>query len=505
LTHWKGRSLHVVGLLGTTDIEEDWWIATDFLVWRELLSGANSARWLSGTDLKKPMDVILGDPYADRLKFSLSIDGIIVLPTPLELVLDFLEALHNVGQSAADDDVVVVVICGHAEPGSGHVCVGGGPNPITLLSKRVLEKALRNLSVAKDCLFVVSTACYSGTWRSPHWTLLAAAEEDQESDAMRKSESNECRGGFFTFAVLAEMADEQGLAVPLCEEVDLGDSDIALLDDIDIPMRHPQIPGNLRDSVARRVLQTPRRSLFDAWSFMQNLRDRVGGVYKYTTFVVDPASNVPLEFPVRLFDQSFLDRFCIIGPSPPDIITSATESSISEPSEASDDELAPLNPIDAEELMRLATAYKAVNYPATGSNIPAILDSSKLVSGASLSVPLQRKLLSRLRYHARACRRAAAIAEFLEWPVAEPVESWRRKTGLTQIKEAQQAGAKLMDAFVIATADGAWVGEGRPLWRMLGPGEWLAEAWAAAGKPTIGDESWAAALSYGDDKAGSSF
>lgn len=81
------------------------------------------------------------------------------------------------------------------------------------------------------------------------------------------------------------------------------------------------------------------------------------------------------------------------------------------------------------------------------------------------------------------------------------MENWRTKTGLTQINEAQKAGARIKDAFVSSTADGAWVGDGQPLWRTLGPGEWLANAWAEAGKPFIEGAIWEAALRHGNELA----
>ncbi|KAJ7687425.1 hypothetical protein B0H17DRAFT_688477 [Mycena rosella] len=504
-----GRDVHVVGLLGTTNVEQDWWIITDFLIWRELLADAADRRWLAGANLQQPMGVILGDPYADRLNFTLSTEGITFPPILMELLQDFLEALSDVVQRASEEDVVVLVICAHGQPG-GDICLGGGQYPVNNISKGMIEKALRHLRVPRERVFIVSTACYSGSWRSPRWTLLAAAEEDQESDAMRESGSNECRGGFFTFAILAEMADEQGLAVPLCEELGLGEGELgeadrlqfAFTDSFDVVLRHPPTPGNLRDSAARRVLQTPRRSLVEAKKFMEQFRDRVGGIYKFTTFVMDPASRLPLEFPVRFFDSTFLDRFHIVGPSPPDNTSSRTPDTPT--SELSEDEPVPLNPVEADELIRLATAYKSGDYPATASNFQAKLDSSKLLAGFALSIPQQRALLSRLRYHARACRRAAAIAAFLEWTPAEPVTKWNKKTGLTRINEAERAGVKIRESFVDDTADGAWVGDGQPLWRTLGPGEWLAEAWAEAGKPTLDGKTWGDALSCGDESAGRS-
>ncbi|KAJ7658111.1 hypothetical protein B0H17DRAFT_1337756 [Mycena rosella] len=160
-----------------------------------------------------------------------------------------------------------------------------------------------------------------------------------------------------------------------------------------------------------------------------------------------------------------------------------------------------LSPVEMESLTTLATAFHKGRYPTTASNIPAILGCAKLLSGDALPHSTQRALFSRLQYHARACRRATAVTEFLEWNLTEPVEGWRRAIGLTRMKEAEAAGAKIMTAFISDTADGAQ-GERQSLWRPLGPGEWLTKAWVAAGKPEVEVGKWEAALLYGNTQAG---
>ncbi|KAJ7291151.1 hypothetical protein C8J57DRAFT_1586696 [Mycena rebaudengoi] len=166
------------------------------------------------------------------------------------------------------------------------------------------------------------------------------------------------------------------------------------------------------------------------------LRDRIDGVYQSTTFVADPSSEVPLH----LFAPTFLDRFQIIRPSPPDEPGTPVQS-------------APPTPDETATLVALATAYRRVEHPLSPNIVPV----------ATV-------------YHSRACRRAAGIAEFLEWRPAEPVEKWCCKVGVSRMREAEAARAKIVSCFISNTADGAWVGEGQRLWRPLGPGEWLAEA-----------------------------
>ncbi|KAJ6498309.1 hypothetical protein DFH09DRAFT_1336655 [Mycena vulgaris] len=476
----SGRKVHVVGLLGTPDIPDDWWMATDFLVWRELLSEATSSTWLAAVDLNQPMGIILGDSYADRLKFVLRMGGITLVSTLVSLLQDFFSALQDVVERAKPEDVVIIVVCAHGEP-SGAICLGGGRLPVLHLDRANVEKALKNIKVPQERIFlVVSTACFSGTWRSLSWTLLAAAGEDQES----------------TYAVFAEMADEQGLEVPLCEERK-DECFTTILTDIELDVGHSPTPGNLHS--ATRIFESPRRSVSDADRFMEGLRDRIGGVYRHTSFVTDPSSDSPSELPLRLFNRDFLDRFHIVGPSPPDITSPDPDAPISQASEFALSE--PLTPSETATLVTLATAFHTAQHPTTASNVSAVIACSKLLSGDALPHATQRLLLSRLQCHSRACRRAAAIAEFLQWDFVEPVEKWRRKTGLTRMKEAEAAGAKIMTVFLSDTADGAWVGEGRPLWRPLGPGEWLAEAWVRAGKPVVEGSRWEEAVIHANAKA----
>ncbi|KAJ7129643.1 hypothetical protein C8R44DRAFT_84018 [Mycena epipterygia] len=491
----SGRTVHVVGLLGTTDLPDDWWMATDFLVWRELLSEVTHSTWLCGMDLSQPMGVVLGEPYANRLKFILRTAGITLATTLVSLLQEFFSALQDVVERANPEDVVIVVLCAHSEH-TGAIRLGGGQLPALHLQKANVEKALRNIRVPQERIFLVSTACYSGTWRSPSWTLLAATEADQESDAMRTSGSKECRGGSFTHAVLAEMADEQGLEVPLCEERQ-DDCETIILADIQLDSL---TPGNLH--IAPKISESPRRLISDAYKFMEGLQDRIGGVYRSTAFVADPSSDSPSQFPSQLFQPTFLERFEIIGPSPPDIISQGEpDTPTSEMSESEFALSAPLTTDETASLAVLASAFHNARHPTTASNVPAVIACSKFISGEPLPHATQRLLLSRLQCYARACCRAAAIAEFLGWDTVEPVEKWRRQAGLTHLKQAEVAGAKILSAFLGDTADGAQVGDGQPLWRPRGPGEWLAQAWVEAGKPNVKDSDWEAALKYGNAKA----
>jgi hypothetical protein len=63
-------------------------------------------------------------------------------------------------------------------------------------------------AVQKGKIVVINTACFSDGWKSEHWTLLAAARPDQTSLSLVASGSDECRGGFFTNALVAQYTTE---------------------------------------------------------------------------------------------------------------------------------------------------------------------------------------------------------------------------------------------------------------------------------------------------------
>ena len=66
----------------------------------------------------------------------------------------------------------------------------------------------------------VNTSCYSGSWESPSWKLIAAAGAGQEAQSISVSGSGVCRGGFFSNALIAEYAHEFMITAPCPASVD---------------------------------------------------------------------------------------------------------------------------------------------------------------------------------------------------------------------------------------------------------------------------------------------
>ncbi|KAJ6482907.1 hypothetical protein C8R47DRAFT_1073486 [Mycena vitilis] len=502
LPHWFRRShglprVHTIGLLGTTDLPDDWWIATDFLVWKELLADSYHSTWFSAVNLAAVQTpVILGDPFADRLDFALDITGITSSPDSVTLKLDFLDELREMVPRLRSDDALVLVICSHGDEENGNVVLGGGIQPTEQLKKAHVEKLLRGCKVPQDRVYLVSTACYSGSWVSDRWTLLAAAAADQESNVMRASGSQQCRGGFFAYAALAEQADEHGLTAPFCEEVKR--SSAGGHDGYEGPLRHPPVPGDLHLSTPR-ALESPRRSLPEAYDLMQALRLRIDGIYKSTPFTLAPKEPNPKTFPLCDFG-AFLARFKIVSPSPP----LDNQAGLPNPTSSTGDSDTlfdtlsekPLFPDELEELNALALAFNAADFPSTSSHVPLITACARWAVNTPFTPSELRVMLSRLRYHKRASRRAAAIAKSLGWTLTVPVERWRNPTGLARVKEAEAAGAKIRTSFLSPSSDGAWVGAGQPRWRVPGPAQWLAQMWVDAGRPAVKEEDWETAVRY---------
>ena len=98
-------------------------------------------------------------------------------------------------------EVLVLVLAGHGEEGSGSFKIG---------DKEILTKKDMEIHVegTKGTVFLITAACYSGTWASEHWTLLAAAGPDEEGPSIVVSASEKHHGGFSTNVFIAEHTNQ---------------------------------------------------------------------------------------------------------------------------------------------------------------------------------------------------------------------------------------------------------------------------------------------------------
>ncbi|KAJ6587325.1 hypothetical protein B0H10DRAFT_2333844 [Mycena sp. CBHHK59/15] len=464
------------------DAEDDQWMAIDLAVWRDLLSEADDATWFTAVPLE---DVawknIIGDPQSERLQFAETARaGTTTQVADIDyLKTSFTSALAEVAITASPQDALVVVICGHGEEYTGKVSIGVDERR-EWLAKEEVEVALRRLVIPQQCTDLISTACYAGVWRSDRWTLFGGADYNQTSMAMSTSGSGENRGGVFTYAIVAERADEYGLTVPY---------PVAMIYDhetdfnkVNYVAQSDPVVANLSYSTA--LLESPRRSTSQAHQFMETLRARIGGLYNDANFVLCPPSDLPSTFPLRPFTAKYQDRFCVVGPSPRSYGTEVRHVGEAERKDAPDPPA--LTPAEAKDLFRLATEFSRYEHASAAIDVSINAQSRMIATHRSLRTPAkERILLAKLRYRDRACRRASAIAEFLRWETAWPVEEWVHANGLERMLEAEAAGAAIAAEFFSAKAEGACMGKGQRVWRTMGPGAWLAEAWVGAGRPEV--------------------
>ncbi|KAJ7185653.1 hypothetical protein C8R46DRAFT_384252 [Mycena filopes] len=388
-------SVHVVGLLGATDLEDDEWLATDFLAWKDLFTlsegdarshGLNIiSSWTAAVDLSSGDHLKFGDPQAERLLLSARVaDGVSVV-SEHDLKLQF---MINVGETvgrATTDDLVVIVICGHGSPGTGDIAVGDD-----ILTRANLELAVRNMQVRPDRLFVISTACFSGLWTSDRWTLFSGAKAEQESISMPTSGSGQCR--------------------------------------------YPT-PSS--------TVQNPQPTLPQAIQWTSDLRRAMGELFASAQFTLCP--DIPLaRIPLRRFVEEHADRFISTNRGSQRV----TSISRPPPPALSLDEVAELM-----ALMALAKLFLAIPRINTGTSNPAISLSTKVVSGAALSSERQWKALRILRSWARECQRANVVAAYMRWEFPHSAERWNKLHGIKEMQEAEAAGARIYtDFFACASA-----------------------------------------------------
>ncbi|KAF7297546.1 Conserved oligomeric Golgi complex subunit 2-like [Mycena kentingensis (nom. inval.)] len=83
--------------------------------------------------------------------------------------------------NVAPEVPLIIVLCGHGEPGTGRLILGNRAGDHTFLSKEVLEEALGPERRSAINTFVVTSACISARWKSRMWTHYCAAGETSVS------------------------------------------------------------------------------------------------------------------------------------------------------------------------------------------------------------------------------------------------------------------------------------------------------------------------------------
>ena len=217
ISRFRRPRIHVCGLLGTYDIEDfptatdDYWMAIDFVAIRELIGACDDMSiWLCGTPIRRGRRFLLGDPDCDRIAFNPPPFETLLSAEPNGLAIEFLIEVTKKSERLSAGETLVIVLVGHGEDDRSFT-VGGDGRQNCKIRKEQLEKSVGH---AKGNILVIITTCHSGGWTSPHWTRLAATGPDEEAPSIVVSGSGECRGGFFTNALLAEHASEFSIRPP---------------------------------------------------------------------------------------------------------------------------------------------------------------------------------------------------------------------------------------------------------------------------------------------------
>ena len=286
----RNPTVHVCGLLGTTYLtgingpkeEDDHWMATDFVALQHLIGARQEhSKWLCGTPIRTCRGFFLGDPACDRIVFNPPPFETVSSNKPTDLALEYLFAVKEASSILSAGDTLVLVLVGHGDDDDHHsFLIGNKCASHFQLTKNQLEMSVCG---TKGEILLISTACFSGSWKSKYWTLLAAAGADQEASSLATSEY---RGGFFTNALLAEFADEFKI--------------------------RPLYPG-LVDETGQRAEQRehdfgptktthpspclPRHSLATILNWFHQFRDAIGQTYPSADVIFHPCSNKPHKSP----------------------------------------------------------------------------------------------------------------------------------------------------------------------------------------------------------------
>ena len=210
--------------IGTSNIsgvngQNDHWMAIDLVALRHLIRARGEhSEWLCGIPIRTNSCFFLGDPARDRIVFNPPPFETVFLGQPRSLAFKYLFAINKAASLLSARDTLVIVLVGHGDADDHHsFFIGDNPDSCYRLGRNDLEEAVRG---TKGDILLISTACFSGSWKSRYWTLLAAAGPDLESTSIVESASNEYRSGFFINSLLAEYADEFKIRPPFLGLVD---------------------------------------------------------------------------------------------------------------------------------------------------------------------------------------------------------------------------------------------------------------------------------------------
>ena len=403
----------VCGLLGATSMF-DHWMATDFVVLRELICNRDHRNiWLCGTSICLET-FLLGDPVCDRIVFDPPLFETACKKPPAVLRYKYLTEVTKVALTLSEEDVLVLILAGHGDLDGvfkiGDIDEGGN---VCKLTKVELEESLGD---TKATVWLISTACYSGAWESPKWTLLAAAQTDEEAPSLAISASNKVRGGFFANALVAQHANEFKLIAPCPASVD---------NEGNRRQQHPHDFGGSKSVRPSRSI--PKRSLDDVRDWIHSWRDCIGRVYTSASLCFrpsPPASNSEgHSIPFRLLESqsAALHHFQCLPPSSTGVETpsfSANVKPVDSSSHSSRSINSTLKLSTENEKLLISLAQNLLQFKPiqTARETPTIVMCYRVLSGSNpLNDTEKGCLLLVLKNRKQYQELAVAIAKSLGW------------------------------------------------------------------------------------------
>jgi hypothetical protein len=232
---------------------------------------------------------------------------------------------------------------------------------------------------------VISTACFSGSWTSALWTLLAAAGPDQHAPSIVVSGSGECQGGFFANVLLAEYAHEFNIRLPYPGSI-----------------YNRGLRGRQRehDFGPEKTLfpspQLPKRSLQDIINWIHQFRDDIRRTHSSANIMCHPCRGTsPPPFRLLGTGKCSLHQLKCVPPSPAGNYASVHSASTHRPaistSQSVSEEPRKLSGEEEAELIDLAANLLTYMPPSISSERSVILRCWRIIYGPARGIePLRR-------------------------------------------------------------------------------------------------------------------
>ncbi|KAK0434826.1 hypothetical protein EV421DRAFT_1909126 [Armillaria borealis] len=413
--------------------------------------------------------IIIGHPSCERLHLDYSEAIDIKTAKPATLAAEALHAIRNLVTTVEEGESLVIILCGHGDT-EGNFYAGED-----ILAKGALEKFV---DLCKGKVLVVSTACYSGLWKSDSWELVAAAAADQQSTSVVASASDQFRGSIFASALLAEHYSNSGIAMP-------GDGKTTMGKDCRLhygsqqcdfcKLNKPAVKVNDQLAAVLVSKMNSYRSSFDCPLYDASFCHHGDGKY---VFPFDaPTSLSVLPFTKIRANSTMPASPCLTSAnSIPcfQVIATHTTTSIptAEPVHDSIPEDGSLWTPSEEEMKVLSLSIKGQGLSTVASNLHAIQYALWFLAGGKKTgfhpVPTQQGTIEKMGWK-------DTVDPLM---TGGPVD---RKL----IEEAHKSGK--CDVSIVTPSKDQW----------LEPAYWLAKLWKAAGGTPVDEKQWSEAVAAG--------